>query len=493
MQLPKRANNLGKVLGIIGLGAFTLLLAIFFGLIAGIGSIFLTIVFGTFFLGVTLFILAQFYSWSIPQLTLTAIIGFFFILEIVHKTIGLPLYGYWQLVVLSIGFLGLHGLWKVIVSSTLMKFSAVAFSLFLLVLIVSTVHTSRSSLNAAMFQFVSDLKFPMALAFGIYIGSKVNVPLAIERTIWVFIPVAFSALMLQWISPDAYLGIFPASSVPVETASVLPSPGLSIFNHPSILAAVSAMLAIYSFSKWKTDKARGGLNGFVFFALMFLLIASNQRQEIFAFILVITLIYIFIAKQGLFPRSLGAMVTGGMVFLLYLAAFGDMFAREASSWGISTVQGITHPRAELYGGAQLIAKAYFPFGSGLGTFGGVGSSKYDLSLPYELGFGSSWWWRDKDAYLLDTYWPNSVAESGAIGALFLLIHYLLFAGYLFHKAIRSQSHHVRMYWLAAGGSFLWVLFDTPTSPGFQEMRLIFFPALMFGMAVHADRKATRND
>jgi hypothetical protein len=142
----------------------------------------------------------------------------------------------------------------------------------------------------------------------------------------------------------------------------------------------------------------------------------------------------------------------------------------------------------LYAGALQIADTYFPLGSGLGTFGGAGAANYDLSMFYKLGFGNYWWFRKED-FLLDTYWPNSLAEAGYIGALLLLLHYLLLLVHAVRRALVSQSPHVKSAWLSAAGTVAWVLTVSPTSPGFQEMRLIFFPALMFGIAKATENKA----
>lgn len=462
--------------------------SILLGAVAATGSVFLFLIFGGACLSLVLFILTLVYGWSLPQLALFSILPLFFGLEIIHKTLGLALYGYWQAVVLMIGFWGIKSLWKEIAGSIVLKLSALAFAGFLILAILSSLVMPHSTANAALFQLVSDLKFPLALAFGVYIGSKVDVSSAIDRAIVVLIPVAMIFLLLQWVVPSVYLAVFRASQIPGGSAAIFPSPGLAIFNHPSILAATAAVLAIYSFAKWQIYKKQAGYSWASFAALTFLLIASNQRQETFAFILAVTGIYILASKQGMAKRLVFATVASLAVFSMYAFVFGDMFEREASSWGIASLHAATHPRAQLYESAMDIAQTYFPLGSGLGTYGGVGSSKYNLSFLYQLGFASNWWWVDKEAYLLDTYWPNSLAESGFVGALLLLLHYLLFALHALLKGYRAQSQRAKMLWLSAAGSFLWVLFTTPTSPGFQEIRLLFFPALMFGIAVNLDRK-----
>lgn len=485
--IPPRWQKLMRLDLLFGLtGMF--LAAVFLGVIAASGNFFLLAIAGTGSAGLLLLVWALICKWSIPQLTLFVAVLLFFMLEVIHKTLGLALYGYWQAVVLMIGFLGLNKLWSEIKDSTVLRLSALAFAGFLILAILSSLLTSHSTANAALFQLVSDLKFPLALGFGVYIGSKVDVSSAIDRAIVVLIPVAMIFLLLQWVVPNAYLAVFRASQIPAGSAAIFPSPGLSFFNHPSILAATAAVLAIYSFAKWQIYKKQAGYSWASFAALTFLLIASNQRQETFAFILAVTGIYILASKQGMAKRLVFATVASLAVFSMYVFVFGDMFEREASSWGIASLQAATHPRAQLYENALQVAQTYFPLGSGLGTYGGVGSSKYNLSFLYQLGFASNWWWVDKEAYLLDTYWPNSLAESGFVGALLLLLHYLLFALHALLKAYRSQSRRAKMLWLSAAGSFLWVLFTTPTSPGFQEIRLLFFPALMFGIAVNLDRK-----
>lgn len=466
--------------------------AVFAGMLAATGNFFLLAIAGMGSAGLLLLAWALMCKWSFPQLTLFVIVFLFFMLEVIHKILGLSLYGYWQAFVLLIGFLGLYPLWREVKTSAILKFSTFYFAGFLGVAAISTLLASRSTADAATFQLVSDLKLPLVLAFAVYMGSKVDVGTLLDRAIQVFIPVGLFFLLLQWALPSAYEAVFRASQIPMESAAIFPSPGLSIFNHPSILAATAAALAIYSFARWQIYKKQAAYSWASFAALTFLLVASNQRQEIFAFILVVTLIYILVSRQGLPLRLLFAVVAGLVVFSIYMLMFGDMFQREASSWGIDSMRAATHPRAQLYENAVQIAQTYFPFGSGLGTYGGAGSSKYNLSFLYQLGFANNWWWAEKEAYLLDTYWPNSLAESGFLGAMLLLLHYLSFALFGLVKAYRAQSQRARMLWFSAAGSFLWVLFTTPTSPGFQEIRLIFFPALMFGIAVNFDRKETQH-
>jgi len=408
-------------------------------------------------------------------------------MNIIQARLGLPIYTVWQLIILIIGLWGIKRLWLIFCQSKLLVFSGFFFLGFVFLAIVSTLAGGNSIPKAALFQIISNCKLILVLAFGLYMSSKVNINLLIERAIWIFIFLVTIFLFLQWLAPSTYLAILNVSKIPVEDTGIFPSPGLSIFSHPSILAATSATLAIYCFAKLHVLGQQLGQYRLKFIGLTFLLIASNQRQEIFAFLLVVLGIYVVGSRGLLIKRLFFTVIISVTIFLIFVIVFGETFQREASMWGIGSYHASTHPRAQLYEGAEYIAREYFPLGSGLGTFGGVGSLKYDLSLYYKLGFSHFWWWSDYEGYLLDTYWTNALAESGFIGAALLLTHYLLFAIYLIYQAVVTQEKQIKMIWLSTAGCFLWVLLVTPTSPGFQEILLLYFPALLFGLAVSSNQ------
>lgn len=466
---------------------------LFFGLVVGVAAsigfiIPLLMVAGAGMLGILMFVTASAFRWSIPQMVFMLQFVLYYLYWFIQSKFKLPIFTFWEFAVLLTGFWGASRLSAVIYQSKLFILSMGAFFGFLLITILSSFVEGNSRLLAATFQFFSDLKLLLALGFGVYMASRVNIAAIIDRALLPIIIVVLFFLLLQWGAPGVYISLFNVAQLAAESTDILPSPGVSVFLHPSILAASSAALAIYTFTQWRVLGKASGSVLLKFLALIFLLIASNQRQEIFAFLLVIIAIYIFATKQGMSKRLLSSLAIFAMLIIIFLAVYGQTFKREASLWGIGSVAAATHPRALLYDGAESIARTYFPLGSGLGTFGGVGSSKYDLSLDYKLGMAQQWWWSDHDSYLLDTYWPNSIAEGGVIGAVLLLLHYALFSVYLFLKAAKAPSIELRMAWLWAAGSFTWVLFNSPTSPAFQELLLLFFPGLFFGIAVANENK-----
>jgi hypothetical protein len=87
-----------------------------------------------------------------------------------------------------------------------------------------------------------------------------------------------------------------------------------------------------------------------------------------------------------------------------------------------------HVRTGMYIASYKIASDYFPFGSGMGTFGSLASITHGYSDVYfkygisKIGYNSPQHVKNGYHTLLDTYWPHILGELGFIGtALFLFI------------------------------------------------------------------------
>lgn len=116
------------------------------------------------------------------------------------------------------------------------------------------------------------------------------------------------------------------------------------------------------------------------------------------------------------------------------------------------------PRALLYMYAFITANAYFPFGSGFASYGSpVAASNYShLYLKY--GFNNRWGMSvDYHPFLMDSYYPQIIAQFGYIG---LLIYLLIFSG-IFKKVVLKLADKRKKYpslflissWLIAGIGF----------------------------------------
>ena len=99
----------------------------------------------------------------------------------------------------------------------------------------------------------------------------------------------------------------------------------------------------------------------------------------------------------------------------------------------------------------------------------------------QLGFGRYWWFGKRD-YLMDTYWPNSLAESGFLGAGLLLLFFLALLMHGVRFSLREASGPAKRYAIASVGGMAYMLLVSPTSPTFQDPRLFVLSAILFGIA-----------
>jgi hypothetical protein len=81
-----------------------------------------------------------------------------------------------------------------------------------------------------------------------------------------------------------------------------------------------------------------------------------------------------------------------------------------------------HVRWVMYISSFKIATTYFPFGSGLATFGSLLSVIFYSPLYYEYGINLIGMNSEADVQngahtLLDTFWPHVIAESGYLGTV----------------------------------------------------------------------------
>lgn len=130
---------------------------------------------------------------------------------------------------------------------------------------------------------------------------------------------------------------------------------------------------------------------------------------------------------------LGALFVAAIVslpYLTYLAPFVTF--RFQSYFGHGADEGV---RVLMYVTAFDIARDYFPLGSGAGTFGSYPSRSLFYSPIYDhYGlsnlYGASRFFSD---YLMDTFWPKVLGESGFFGA----VAYLGFLGLLIWRAFQN--------------------------------------------------------
>jgi hypothetical protein len=116
-----------------------------------------------------------------------------------------------------------------------------------------------------------------------------------------------------------------------------------------------------------------------------------------------------------------------------------------------------------------VAREYFPLGAGLGTYGGAGAQKFDLSLFLDLGFGRYWWFL-QGKFLLDTYWPNIAAETGFLGAISLFVFYAIMWTTLLVRAWSSAGQPYYGFAFLGLAALTLLLLNTPSSQTLTDPR-----------------------
>ncbi len=479
------AKNLGSIWAF----SFFLIFASLVGFFVSLQVYFFALFVGGASLSVIAYLYLRFRGINSTNYIALATIGCLFILPLLAKSLGLRLFGVWQIWVMVFGIVGLPKFYRYMKNYYLMRMSIFLFALYMALVMLSSVYSGRFNLFAFLYQAVSNLKPILLLSFLIFASET---PF-IKQIFWLVIDHCWKLLIFfiafEWLFPGVYFSIFGAiAGASSDPNGVFPSRSVGPFEHPSVLASISASFLILCSARAicsADDRPRS-----LFLSLVYLicLICAVQRQELAGAILSVLLI-LFLAKNIKWNafHFFAIACTLSLIPALFIF-FGDDIYREAGLWGVGTVSEVSHPRAQQYAAAFTIAKENFPFGSGLGTFGGAGAEKFDLSLYYEMGFGRYWWFGKQD-YLLDTYWPNSIAEGGWIGFVVLLLHFLTLGLHGIVESRKSIDGQASAYLMFSGVGVIYLVASAFTSPSFQDPRLYFWIALGFALAYSPKEKA----
>lgn len=406
--------------------------------------------------------------------------GLVFILALVHKITGYSAYFVLEVILIAASPFLFATLYRVTKESQFFRMWFFVFAFFLLWTIIASL-TGRSHAVPAVYQFLSNLKIIFVLLLGFYLAWSSRTEIYFWAVIrWFWLPMLV-LVGWQWGDPSTYFSLFgkadPGTDDPLK---LFPSRALGPFQHPSFLGTYAALFMMFSIG-------RAALRGekryvFISFCYLLLLIASTQRQETAAAILVMLVVAILLlGRRNILVSVLFSGIVGLSVAIGAWALIKDNLVREAEAWGIIGYVPIENPRQVLYINAIQIANEYSPFGSGLGTFGSAGARKFDTSLYVERGFGSYWWF-EKEDFLMDTYWPGVIAETGWPGFLLLLALFLALILYAASEFTRKYPQRTRELWMMAFGGMLFTFIVSFTSPAYQDPGLFLLCGVFLGIA-----------
>lgn len=467
--------------GLFALVGFLGAIVAFFGPIAGLAEMVVV--------GVFLFILTlQFSTFNGRNWVFWLAFVLPLLLALVLKITGVSLFGAWQALLLLFALFGVQEFVNSVRQERLLQWFVAVFLMFLGFAVASTL-TGRSHMYSAAYQLFSDFKPLLALILGYALCWN----LRMEQTLWLVIRwfwlPAILLVFLEWLSPSLYFKVFPGGvgRLSPDPSGVFPSRALGMFEHPSFLATTSATFFVLSVSRGVMEPTAQRQSWCLATVYFLLVVFAVQRQELAACLIAAFLVFLLARPERFVVRMMVVTILSMIATIVFWSVFEKNITREAALWGIGTVGAIEHPRAQIFTSAWQLANSYFPLGSGLGTFAGAGAEKFDTSLYEDLGFRRYWWFGRED-FLMDTYWPNSIAESGFFGAISLLLSYLLLTLYALQRSLKSLPS-LRHYWACAAALMVYMLLLSISSPAFQDLRLFIVPALLFGIATRASQRS----
>lgn len=403
-----------------------------------------------------------------------------FIVTSVHKFTGYAAYYVLELSLILIFPLLIKPLSQLLTKSVFFRLWFIGLLIFFILSILSSIF-GRSHALPAIYQALTNLKPIIILLLGFYLIWSSRTDAVFWWLVrWLWLPLILM-IAWQWGHPSSYFKLMghadPGSADPLQ---LFPSRGLGLFQHPSYLGLYAGIFFIFCILKAAMGDGRRYLL-FGFFYLL-LLIASTQRQETVA-ALMVSLAAVSLLKGKQFV--LRNILVGSMVVFL-VSGIGwffikDNLEREAARWGLVGYDKIEQPRQVLYVNAVQIADQYAPLGSGLGTFGSAGAQKFDISLYLDLGFPRYPWFYEQNV-LMDTYWTSFLAETGWGATLLMMFLVISLIGLTIKHSLIAYPPQIRQLWLMAFGGMAFMFILSLSSPSFQDTGLFLIPGIFLGVA-----------
>ncbi|WP_293707526.1 O-antigen ligase family protein [Parabacteroides leei] len=198
-----------------------------------------------------------------------------------------------------------------------------------------------------------------------------------------------------------------------------------IAGHPSNYAsAIAALALVYLYTSNNTNKEK------IIFICMLAVGLFSARSKFYGFFVLATFTILFFSNaknlKFNFRNSIITLIMLGIILLVAKEKIELYFLQ-----GISTNSEKDYiARFALYATSFQIFKDYFPFGSGLATFGTHASGAYYSDIYKEYEIDGIWGLSKHYPYFIsDTYYP-SLAQFGVVGALLFAIFWI----YLCKKA-----------------------------------------------------------
>lgn len=191
-----------------------------------------------------------------------------------------------------------------------------------------------------------------------------------------------------------------------------------IHGHPGILSIICVGYLMFL----TYDLKYNNNNKFYIFITLIILIMTLRTTSFGIVILYIMINFFLFSSKKVKLNWYYIPIIGGGIFLTGKTQIINYFTVSDS------------PRSILLRHGIKIMKDYFPFGSGLATYGSYSAKKYYSPLYSQFGFNSYYGMGiNEGGFLTDNFWPMLFAEFGFIGLILFILFLINFIGIISKK------------------------------------------------------------
>lgn len=404
------------------------------------------------------------------------IIGLFcFLIPIVgvflKKVFGAEfLIDYWDeaIILLAFPFI-LHGVLLNFKHKVYFKLSALFF-FYLFFSLASAAYNGVTFLQV-FFQLLLELKIIFFLFFftAFNLHTQNDIVIYFERLIKLVLVASIPLIIWQNISAESYHNVFKFGA---DKAKFLFFNGFElqraggVFWFTGQLAIFSAIASIIFCIKSVHEESGNSKKWFL--VALFILLMTYQRMEIFATLMILSLIHLD-TNTTISKGVKAAVFLCITVFFIVLISPVILFA--ISEYSLTNIGDSEAARVVFYVKSVSIMINEFPLGSGLGTYGGKAAQIFGADFYENMGFGQFWWYGE-GIFLTDTFWPHILGESGVFGLLSLFLFFVYILLYLRNSCKHGQESQKAFY------IFLLLLFNSLTAPNYYEI-FSMLPAMLY--------------
>jgi len=236
-------------------------------------------------------------------------------------------------------------------------------------------------------------------------------------------------------------------------------------SHPLALY-VFCLYCLYCFLSFLSTENKKKI---ILIPLVVGLLSATTVATVYAVVFVVVFVVFIWKKKQI--KSWHFLLAIPLVLLMAWDEIAFYFFNESGDYGARSVLLLT---------SFVVARDYFPLGSGFGTYATSPSAKWHSSLYSDYGLDKiHGLTEDAPKFISDSFYPAIIAETGFIGAGFYLLALFL----TFVLILKMQNNKYSMIALVL---FLLVLFNSVANASFFNI-LAVFPAFLIGLLSYADK------